>query len=168
MILQSFDLDAAFKGQVAQVRDFRISFDPANYLDLTGSTQLTDPFPFQADGQVKFRDVAVLNEFLGGLGAQPGLSGGININFTGTGDVRNPTAQLQVRVTSCSTAGLLFRASMCKQSSNMRPQTCRSVGSAWTRTTISTSVGTSNSLIPINARRVDELISEISAYLMPC
>ena len=96
MILQAFDLDAAFKGQMAQVRDFRISFDPANYLDLTGSAQLADPFPFRADGQVKFRDLAVLDEFLGDLGVQPGLSGGLNINFTGTGDVRNPTAQLQV------------------------------------------------------------------------
>ncbi len=96
IILQSLDLDAAFRDQEAQVRDFRINFDPANYLDLTGSAQLADPFPFQANGQVKFKDVAVLNEFLGDLGAQPGLSGGININFTGTGDVRNPTAQLQV------------------------------------------------------------------------
>jgi autotransporter translocation and assembly factor TamB len=96
MILQSLDLDAVFRKQLAQVRDFRINFDPANFIDLRGSAQLADPFPFQADGQVTFKDVAVLNEFLGDMGLQPGLSGGININFTGTGDVRNPTAQLQV------------------------------------------------------------------------
>ena len=96
IILQSLALDAAFRDQLAQVRDFRINFDPADYIDLTGSAQLSDPFPFQANGQVNFKDVAALNEFLGDLGLRPGLSGGININFTGTGDARNPTAQLQM------------------------------------------------------------------------
>ncbi len=96
IILQSLDLDAAFRNQLAQIRDLRINFDPVNYIDLTGSAQLADPFPFQTNGQVNFKDVSVLNKFLGDLGLKPGLSGGININFTGAGDVRNPTAQLQV------------------------------------------------------------------------
>ena len=96
IILQSLDVDANFKDQLALVRDFRINFDPANYIDLTGSAQLADPFPFQAHGQVKFKDMAVLNEFLSDLGLTPGLSGSVNINFSGTGNARNPAAQLQL------------------------------------------------------------------------
>jgi autotransporter translocation and assembly factor TamB len=96
VVLQSLDLDAAFRNQQAQVRDFRINFDPANYIDLTGSAQLADPFAFQANGQVNFKNLAVLDKFLGDVDTGPGLSGGLNINFTGAGDVRNPSAQLQV------------------------------------------------------------------------
>jgi autotransporter translocation and assembly factor TamB len=96
IILQSLDVDANFKDQLALVRNLRINFDPADYIDLTGSAQLADPFPFQAHGQVKFKDVAVLNEFLRDLGLTPGLSGSVNVNFSGTGNSRNPAAQLQV------------------------------------------------------------------------
>ena len=96
MILQSLALDAASKDGEAQIQNFRLGFDPDNYVTLAGSAKLTDPFPFQANGGVSFKDVAVLNEFLKNLGAEPGVSGGINVNFTGSGDVHNPTAKLQV------------------------------------------------------------------------
>jgi hypothetical protein len=49
--LQSLALDAIISNQEAQVRDFQIRLDPANYLDLSASAKLTDPFPFQANGQ---------------------------------------------------------------------------------------------------------------------
>jgi autotransporter translocation and assembly factor TamB len=96
MILQSLGLDAVFKDGGANIRNFRIGFDPDNYVDLAGSAKLSDPFPFQANGGVHFKDVTVLNEFLRKLGIEPGVSGGINANFTGSGDVHSPTAKLQV------------------------------------------------------------------------
>src|SRR5262249_3406260 len=94
--LQSLLLDAIISNQEAQVRDFRIRLDPANYLDLSASAKLTDPFPFQANGQVIFQDLGVLNELLKGLGLEAGLSGSLNISFDGKGDFRNPTAQVKV------------------------------------------------------------------------
>ena len=97
MTLPSLGLDAIFKDGEAQIQNFRIGFDPDNYCTTsTGSAKLTDPFPFQANGGVNFKDVAVLNEFLKNLGIEPGVSGGINVNFTGSGDVHSPTAKLQV------------------------------------------------------------------------
>jgi autotransporter translocation and assembly factor TamB len=96
MILQSLGLDAVFKDGEANIRNFRIGFDPDNYVDLAGSAKLSDPFPFQANGGVNFKDVTVLNEFLRNLGIEPGVSGGINANFSGSGDVHSPTAKLQV------------------------------------------------------------------------
>jgi autotransporter translocation and assembly factor TamB len=95
-ILQSLVLDATISNQEAQVRDFRIMLDPTNYLDLSASAKLTDPFPFRANGQLNFQELGVLNELLKGLGLEPGLSGSLDVNFDGKGDFRNPTAQLKV------------------------------------------------------------------------
>jgi autotransporter translocation and assembly factor TamB len=95
-VLQSLILDATFSNQEAQVRDFRIILDPANYLDLSASAKLTDPFPFQANGRANFQELGVLNQLLPSLGLEPGLSGSLNVNFDGKGDFRNPTAQLKV------------------------------------------------------------------------
>ena len=72
MTLQSLGLDAVFKGEEAEIRNFRVEFDPDNYVDLAGSTQMTDPFPFQAKGGVVFKKIAVLNEFLRNLGMEAG------------------------------------------------------------------------------------------------
>jgi autotransporter translocation and assembly factor TamB len=96
MILQSLALDAASKDGAAQIQNFRVGFDSDNYVDLSGSAKLTDPFPFQANGRVNFKDLAVLNEFLKNLGLEPGVSGAMNVTFTGSGDVHEPAAKVQV------------------------------------------------------------------------
>jgi autotransporter translocation and assembly factor TamB len=96
MILQSLGLDAAFKGEEAEIRDFRLRFDPDNYVELTGSTKMSDPFPFQAKGGVVFKNVAVLNEFLRNLGMEPDARGAINVSFVGSGDVHRPSGKLQL------------------------------------------------------------------------
>jgi autotransporter translocation and assembly factor TamB len=96
MTLQSLGLDAVFKDGEAQIQNFRLGFDPDNYVDLAGSAKLAEPFAFQAKGGVNFKNVAVLNELLKNLGTEPHLSGGLNVNFSGSGDVHNPNAKLQV------------------------------------------------------------------------
>jgi autotransporter translocation and assembly factor TamB len=96
MNLQSLSLDAAAKDGEVQLQSFRFGLDPDNYLELAGSAKLSDPFPFQATGGVRFKDLAILNEFLKNLGLEPGVSGGLNVNFTGSGDAHSPTAKLQV------------------------------------------------------------------------
>jgi autotransporter translocation and assembly factor TamB len=96
MILQSLGLDAVFKGGDAQIRNFRLGFDPDNYIDLAGSAKMSDPFPFQANGGVIFKNVAVLNEFLRNAGMGSGASGAINVQFSGSGDVHSPSAKLRV------------------------------------------------------------------------
>ncbi len=95
MILQTLGLDAVFRGGEAEIRDFRLRFDPDNYVNLAGSTKMSDPFPFQAKGGVVFKNVAVLNGFLRNLGLEPDASGAINVDFAGSGDVHSPSGQLQ-------------------------------------------------------------------------
>jgi autotransporter translocation and assembly factor TamB len=96
MSLPSLALDAASKDGEAKIQNLRVTFDSDNYLNLAGSAKITDPFPFQANGEVNFKDVSVLNEFLKSLGQESGVSGGIKVNFTGSGDIHNPVAKLQV------------------------------------------------------------------------
>ncbi|MBV8376734.1 MAG: translocation/assembly module TamB domain-containing protein [Verrucomicrobia bacterium] len=96
MILQSLSLDAVFKDGEADLHDFRLGFDPDNYVHFTGSAKMNAPFPFQGNGEVAFKDVAVLNEFLRNLGLEPGMSGGLKVDFVASGDVHNPAAKLQV------------------------------------------------------------------------
>ena len=76
MTLRSLVLDAASKDGEAKIQNLRVSFDSDNYVNLAGSAKITDPFPFQANGGVNFKDVSVLNEFLRNLGQEPGVSGG--------------------------------------------------------------------------------------------
>ncbi|MBV9130020.1 MAG: translocation/assembly module TamB domain-containing protein, partial [Verrucomicrobia bacterium] len=96
MRLQSLSLDAVCRDGEAQIQNFRIGFDPNNYANLSGSAKMMAPFSFQARAGVTFKDVAVLNEFLRNLGVEPGVSGGLDVNFTGGGDVHSLTAKFQV------------------------------------------------------------------------
>ena len=109
MILQSLGLDAVFKDQEAQVQNVQLGFDPDDYIHLVGSAKMTDPFPFQAKGEVNFMDLAVLNEILKNLGVEAGVSGRINANFTGSGDIHNPTALLQVLGNKLQYRGLVVQ-----------------------------------------------------------
>ena len=109
MTLQSLGLDAVFKGEEAEIRNFRVQFDPDNYVDLAASTRMTDPFPFQAKGGVVFKKVAVLNEFLKNLGMEADAGGAINVNFAGSGDVHNPSGKLQVSGTQLQYHGVVVQ-----------------------------------------------------------
>ena len=42
------------------IEDFRLAFDPDNYVHLAGSAKMTDPFPFQANGAVNFKNIGRL------------------------------------------------------------------------------------------------------------
>ncbi len=95
MTLETLGLNAIFKEGQANIEDFRLGFDSENYVHLAGSAKMTDPFPFQANGAVNFKNIGVLNEMLRNLGTEPELSGALNIDFSGSGDIHNPTAKLQ-------------------------------------------------------------------------
>jgi len=96
MILQSLGLDTVIKENTAQIRTFRLALDPDNYLLLSGSAGLTDPFSFKVDGGLIFKDLAVLNYIFTSFGLNPGISGQVTTNFTGSGDIHNPSAKLHV------------------------------------------------------------------------
>ena len=110
MILQSLGLEAVFKDGEAQIQNFRIGFDPDDFINVAGSAGMADPFPFSGKGAVNFKNVAVLNDIVRNLGIEPGLSGEIHANFTGSGDLHRPDGRSsRFRAPNCSTADLLCK-----------------------------------------------------------
>jgi hypothetical protein len=96
MILQSLGFDAVIKENRARIEVFRLALDPNNYLQLSGSAGLTDPYSFKVDGGLVFKDLAVLNDIFTNFGIKPGISGQLTTNFSGSGDIHNPSAKLQL------------------------------------------------------------------------
>ena len=94
--LQSLQVDALLKDGDASIQKFEINLDPDNSVQISGSAKLNEPFPFHALGTLAFKDLGVLNRILQNLGAQPGVGGELNAQFSGDGDIHQPTGRLQV------------------------------------------------------------------------
>src|SRR5271165_2634391 len=69
--LQSLGLDTVIKENTAQVQNFRLALDPNNFLQLSGSAGLMDPFPFNVGGELVFKDLGVLNAIFENFGIKP-------------------------------------------------------------------------------------------------
>ncbi len=96
IVLQSLALDTLITENTSQVQNFRVALDPNNYLQLSGSTGLMEPFSFKINGALIFKDLAVLNNIFTSFGVKPGISGRLTTKFTGSGDIHNPGATLQM------------------------------------------------------------------------
>jgi autotransporter translocation and assembly factor TamB len=94
--LQSLQVDALLRDGGADVQKFQIDLDPDNSVLISGSAKLNEPFPFHAFGTLAFKDLGILNGVLQTIGAQPGISGELNAQFSGDGDVHQPTGQIRV------------------------------------------------------------------------
>ena len=106
MILQSLRLDTVIKENRAQIQNFQIALDPNNYLQLSGSAGLMDPFPFNVDGGLIFKDLGVLNDIFKNFGIKPGIRGQLTGNFTGSGDIHGPSAKVEVSGNQIQYSGL--------------------------------------------------------------
>ena len=94
--LQSLQVDALLKDGDARIQKLQIDLDPNNAVQISGWAKLTEPFPFHALGTLAFKDLGVLNGILQNVGAQPGIAGELSAQFSGDGDIHQPTGQLQV------------------------------------------------------------------------
>src|SRR5208283_3471965 len=106
MILQSLGLDTVIKENKAQIQNLRVALDPNNYLQLSGSVRLMDPFPFNVDGGLIFKDLGVLNDIFKNFGIKPGIRGQLTGNFTGSGDIHGPSAKVEVSGNQIQYSGL--------------------------------------------------------------
>src|SRR5208283_3703512 len=98
--------DTVIKENKAQIQNLRVALDPNNYLQLSGSVRLMDPFPFNVDGGLIFKDLGVLNDIFKNFGIKPGISGQLTANFTGSGDIHSPSAKVQVSGSQIQYAGM--------------------------------------------------------------
>ena len=107
-VVQGIDVQAMVQHATADMQRCRISLDANNYVDISGNLQLADPNQYQARGRINFRDLGLFNALLKSLGQPPGLSGALNVDFSGTGNGKNVAAGLQVEGEKLKYRGLLY------------------------------------------------------------
>ena len=127
-ILQSLALDALFRGGKVQIQTCRVTLDNSNRVELQGTAQLADPYPYAVNGTIALADLAVFNGLLTELGQPAGLNGVLNGSFSVNGDVQHPGAQLQLSGDQLKYRGLLIPIVQIKaavEDAKAELQTCR-------------------------------------------
>jgi autotransporter translocation and assembly factor TamB len=109
MNVQSLQIDTLLKDGSANIRKFQIDFDPDNSAQISGSARLNEPFPFQARGELAFKNLAVLDGLLQNMGTQPGISGELSAQLSADGDIHHPRGELQVMSNDLKYRGFVIR-----------------------------------------------------------
>ncbi|HEV3210485.1 MAG TPA: translocation/assembly module TamB domain-containing protein [Chthoniobacterales bacterium] len=127
-VIQNVAIGTGIKDSIATIQHCRLSLDPDNYVNLTGSVHISEPYVYEAGAQVRLPKLDLFNELLRGLGQPPGLSGGFNLDLTASGDAKNPTASVQARGDQIRYRGLAveaIRAEAVAKDSEVKLDTCR-------------------------------------------
>ncbi len=98
LLIQDLAINADTDNNIAFLRNFKITFDPRNTINLTGDFSAVDPFNYHADGSVNFADLRTFNGLLKAIGPDPGLAGRLSASFIGQGNARSklPSGTLSV------------------------------------------------------------------------
>ncbi|MBV8331007.1 MAG: translocation/assembly module TamB domain-containing protein [Verrucomicrobia bacterium] len=108
--LQSAVLSATFKENRAHIEKFKLGIDPDNFLQLSGSAGLMDPFPFQFEGALNLKNLGVFDNLLKGINVKPGVGGEVDAAFSASGDVHEPRAHLQLSGSQLQYSGLIIES----------------------------------------------------------
>jgi autotransporter translocation and assembly factor TamB len=126
--VQDLDIRATAEKTKAEIQTCRLTLDSANRVDLQGTAQLADPYPYAVTGTVALTDLAVFNGLIKNLGQPIGLAGVLNGSFSMTGDAHHPGAQLQLSGQQFKYRGLSIPAIRIKaavEDAKADLQTCR-------------------------------------------
>ena len=96
LLIPTIQIKAAIEDAKAELQTCRITVNPSDFIDVTGNVGIAAPFAYEARGEISLRDLGAFNELLKKAGQPADLSGSLNVDFSGKGDVQNPTAQLRV------------------------------------------------------------------------
>ncbi len=96
LVVQNVDVESKVENSVATIETCRLSLDADNYIDITGNAQIAEPNPYEARGRIALKNLGVLNDFLRSLGQPGDLAGALEIDLSGEGTVKNPTAEFRI------------------------------------------------------------------------
>ena len=111
-------------------RRCRVTLDPRNRVELQGTAELAEPYPYTVNGTIALTDLAVFDGLIKSLGQPPGLSGALNGSFSVTGDAQHPGAQLRLSGDQFAYRGLVIPTIQIKAvvaDAKAELQTCRFV-----------------------------------------
>src|SRR5262249_24990643 len=126
--IQNLAIGTDIQNSTATIQYCRINLDSENYVNLTGSVHLSEPYVYQAGAQVRLPELGLFNELLRGFGQPPGLSGAFELDLTASGDAKNPAASVQARGDQIRYRGLpveSIRAEAVVSDSKVKLETCR-------------------------------------------
>jgi autotransporter translocation and assembly factor TamB len=95
--VQNVDIKSAFKDSSFNVERCSVALDSNNHLDGHGMVRIEEPHAFQAQAEVRLPDLARFDEILKSSHQPPGLSGGLNLDASASGDFTKPAATVQLR-----------------------------------------------------------------------
>ena len=82
VVVQDLDIRAIVEKTKAEIQRCRVTLDPHNRVELQGTAQLADPYPYAVNGTIALTDLAVFDGLIKSLGQPPGLSGALNGSFS--------------------------------------------------------------------------------------
>jgi autotransporter translocation and assembly factor TamB len=96
LVLGDLEIRATAEKTKAEIETCRVAFDGNNRVELKGTAQLADPYPYAVDGTIALTDLGMFNELIKNLGQPAGLGGILNGTFSISGDSQRPGGQLQL------------------------------------------------------------------------
>ena len=126
--VQDLDIRAKAEKTKAEIQTCRVTLDINNRLELQGTAQLVDPYPYAVNGSIALTDLAVFDGLIKNLGQPTGLGGVLNGSFSISGDSQHPRAQLQLFGDQFKYRGFLIPTVRIKaklEDSKAELQTCR-------------------------------------------
>ena len=108
VVVQDLDIRAIVEKTKAEIQRCRVTLDTHNRVELQGTAELADPYPYAVNGTIALTDLAVFDGLIKSLGQPPGLTGSLNGSFSVTGDAQHPGAQLQLSGDQFAYRGLVI------------------------------------------------------------
>ncbi len=141
LLVQNVDIESKVENSLATIETGRLSLDPDNYIDFTGNAQIAEPNSYEAHGTIALKNLGVFNDLLRSLGQPGDLAGVLEVDLSGKGTVKDPTAEFRIRgqPTEIPWPSSSKHRSTVEQF-RIESRTFRAAESTWMRTTTSISL----------------------------
>ena len=96
LVVQNVDIVSKVENSLATIETGRLSLDADNYIDITGNAQIAEPNSYEAHGTIALKNLGVFNDLLRNLGQPGDLAGALEVDLSGKGTVKNPTAEFRI------------------------------------------------------------------------
>ena len=106
LLVQNVDIVSKLQNSLATIETGRLSLDPDNYIDFTGNAQIAEPNSYEAHGTIALKNLGVFNDLLRSLGQPGDLAGALQVDLSGKGTVKNPTAEFRIAGSQLKYRGL--------------------------------------------------------------
>ena len=103
LVLRELEIGGDVKDKKLDLPVLKIIADQNNSVNGSGNALLTDPFPYESNLDVDFKDLRFLNPLLKSFGQDLGLAGKLGLTWSGKGELRNSVGTVRLNITGLQT-----------------------------------------------------------------